>query len=593
MRLRPAALALLALFAASAASAASTATDPAAHLAGAHAAKGVTCESCHKPGTSLTDGEREVNASCTSCHGPMEQIPVSTQGPNPHKSHLGDIQCTTCHRAHESSRAYCLECHDFPQFEKMPFAGPKRPAPKPLDNFTDAKPERVETVDLVVVGSGAAGFVAAMEAHDRGVRNIVILEKMPIPGGNSQLAAGGMNAAGTSFQKAQGIEDRAELMAADTMKGGKNVSNPALVDVLARESAASIEWLRERGAPLENVARGAGASAARMHGPKGGLAVGPYLSAFFRKNVDQLEGVDLRLNSRMVKLVRNDRGDVTGVLVEGLHTGLYQLDAKAVILATGGLGANKELVKKYRPDISPETKTSNQPGTTGDGMILGEEAGAALVDAKEIQLNPTLLVGSPVIISETVRGQGAVFVNREGKRFIQELATRDVTSAAVSKQTGGTAFEIFDDGVRERVAQLKAAFELGLAKEGNTLEELGRNAGIDPANLKATIERYNAMARAGKDDEFGRPDIKIELKGPRYYAIEITPAIHYAMGGLKIDTDARVIDKEGKPIANLFAAGETTGGVHGKNRLGGNSISETITFGRIAGDRAADAILKK
>lgn len=594
---RQALLAMLAALGLAMPTALLAATDYSAQLAGFHQSeKSATCASCHKDGMTVSDGEAEVNAQCTSCHGDLAAVakryPKKGDEPNPHASHLGKIQCTACHSGHQKSEAYCLGCHDFPAM-KIPFGGGEKPVPKPLGDLTKAKPTRTETADLVVVGSGAAGFVAALEAHDAGVKNIVILEKMPIPGGNSQLAAGGMNAAGSQFQQAQGIEDKPEWMAADTLKGGKNVGNPKLVDVLAKESAASIKWLADRGAKLENVARGAGASAARMHGPKGGLAVGPYLSAFFRDQIEAADGIDLRLNSRLVKLVQNDAGAVTGVLVEGKHSGLYQIDTKAVVLATGGLGANKALVGKYAPAIPPETKTSNQPGTTGDGMILGAAAGADLVDMKEIQLNPTLLVGSPVIISETVRGQGAVFVNREGKRFIQELATRDVTSAEVSKQTGGTAFEIFDDNTRAKVGQLKACFQLGLAKEGSTLEELGRNAGIDPKALAETIRKYNSYVDAGKDPDFGRPDLKVKLTGPKFYAIEITPAIHYAMGGLKIDEKTRVVNTEGEPIEGLYAAGETTGGVHGKNRLGGNSISETITFGRIAGDEAATVILKK
>ncbi len=205
-------------------------------------------------------------------------------------------------------------------------------------------------------------------------------------------------------------------------------------------------------------------------------------------------------------------------------------------------------------------------------------------------MNPTLLVGSPVIVSETVRGAGAVFVNKEGKRFISELTTRDKTSAAVSKQTGGVAYEIFDQKVRDKVKQTGAAFELGLAKEGRTLEELGKNAGIDPKNLAATIAQYNKYAEAGNDPEFGRPKISAKVDTPNFYAIEVTPAIHYYMGGLKINPQAKVIDKNGKVIEGLFAAGEVTGGVHGKNRLGGNSISETITFGRISGEEAAKRI---
>ena len=464
-------------------------------LAGFHQKNGQTCQSCHANGMEVSDSETEINKQCVSCHGPLEKL-ASGKKPDPHASHLGTIQCTTCHSGHAPSQSYCLSCHDFDM--KIPFGAQKKTSFswKDLASYKDAAPVRTEMADIVIVGSGAAGFTAAMEAHARGVKNIVILEKMPIPGGNSQLAAGGMNAAGSVYQKAKGIQDSPELMAKDTMKGGKNISNPDLVKIFAEDSAESIQWLKDRGAELENVAQGGGASAPRMHGPKGGKAVGPYLSAFFRKEIEKLPGVDLRLNSRLVKLITGPDGSVTGVLVEGKHSGIYQINAKAVVLATGGLGANKELVHKYLPKLDPATKTSNQPGTTGDGMYLAEQAGAALVDMKEIQLNPTLLVGSPVIISETVRGQGAIFVNREGKRFISELTTRDVTSAAVSKQTGGTAFEIFDDGTRSRVAQLQACFELGLVKEGNSPQELGKAAGIDGEALAATIKRFNGSSVA-------------------------------------------------------------------------------------------------
>lgn len=281
---------------------------------------------------------------------------------------------------------------------------------------------------------------------------------------------------------------------------------------------------------------------------------------------------------------------VTGVLVKGKHSGLYQINAKAVVLATGGIGANAKLVQSLCPDISADVKTSNQPGSQGDGMVLAQKIGASVTDAKEIQLNPTLLVGSPVIVSETVRGAGAVFVNKEGKRFISELTTRDVTSAAVSKQTGGVAYEIFDQKVRDKVKQTGAAFELGLAKEGNTIRELAAAAGIDPDNLEKTMTDYNRYAENGKDPEFHRPDGFPKVDKPKCYAIEITPAIHYYMGGVTIDGKTRVINTKGQPIKGLFAAGEVTGGVHVKNRLGGNSISETITFGRIAGMQAVKAV---
>lgn len=566
--------------------------DKAAYLAGVHTKKGLDCAACHTTNV-ISDSETEINKQCAICHGSLEQMgtKTSSQTPNPHKSHIGQMQCTACHSGHVPSVAYCTNCHDFPTLNKMK-QGVSRLKAKftdDLSKYEELKPVKIEKTDLLIVGSGAAGFTASMAAREAGVKNLIMIEKMTVPGGNSQLAAGGMNAAGTKFQKQAGIEDNPQLMFDDTMKGGKNVSNPDLVRVLADKSNESIEWLDKHGATLSHVGQGGGSSAARMHGPADGAFVGPYLSKFFRDEAAK-SNLDLRLNTKLVKLIKGTNGEITGALVKGKHTGIYQIDAKAVILATGGIGANPELIQKLRPDISPEVKTSNQPGSQGDGIILGENVGAAVVDAKEIQLNPTLLVGSPVIVSETVRGAGAVFVNKEGKRFISELTTRDKTSAAVSKQTGGVAYEIFDQKVRDKVKQTGAAFELGLAKEGRTLEELGKNAGIDPKNLAATIAQYNKYAEAGNDPEFGRPKISAKVDTPNFYAIEVTPAIHYYMGGLKINPQAKVIDKNGKVIEGLFAAGEVTGGVHGKNRLGGNSISETITFGRISGEEAAKRI---
>lgn len=566
--------------------------DKAAYLAGVHTKKGLDCAACHTTNV-ISDSETEINKQCAICHGSLEQMgtKTSSQTPNPHKSHIGQMQCTACHSGHVPSVAYCTNCHDFPTLNKMK-QGVSRLKAKftdDLSKYEELKPVKIEKTDLLIVGSGAAGFTASMAAREAGVKNLIMIEKMAVPGGNSQLAAGGMNAAGTKFQKQAGIEDNPLLMFDDTMKGGKNVSNPDLVRVLADKSNESIEWLDKHGATLSHVGQGGGSSAARMHGPADGAFVGPYLSKFFRDEAAK-SNLDLRLNTKLVKLIKGTNGEITGALVKGKHTGIYQIDAKAVILATGGIGANPELIQKLRPDISPEVKTSNQPCSQGDGIILGENVGAAVVDAKEIQLNPTLLVGSPVIVSETVRGAGAVFVNKEGKRFISELTTRDKTSAAVSKQTGGVAYEIFDQKVRDKVKQTGAAFELGLAKEGRTLEELGKNAGIDPKNLAATIAQYNKYAEAGNDPEFGRPKISAKVDTPNFYAIEVTPAIHYYMGGLKINPQAKVIDKNGKVIEGLFAAGEVTGGVHGKNRLGGNSISETITFGRISGEEAAKRI---
>ena len=263
----------------------------------------------------------------------------------------------------------------------------------------------------------------------------------------------------------------------------------------------------------------------------------------------------------------------------------YSIEAPAIILASGGFSANLERVKKYRPEYAAFSST-NQPGATGDGLDLAAEFGAKLVDMEQIQIHPSQAAGSKILITEAVRGNGAICVNRAGKRFMNELTTRDAASAAILKQTGQTAFLVFDETIRRSLKQIEGYFHLELVKSGKTPQELAKAIGADGGNLAATIESYNKFQAAKKDDEFGRPDMPRPVKDPGYYAIEIRPGIHYTMGGVAIDGRCRVLGQDGKAIPGLYAAGEVTGGVHGANRLGGNSISETITFGRIAGREA-------
>jgi len=244
------------------------------------------------------------------------------------------------------------------------------------------------------------------------------------------------------------------------------------------------------------------------------------------------------------------------------------------------------MVALYRPEFRG-MPTSNQPGALGEGMELGAQSGGQLIDMKEIQIHPSIAAGSRTLITEAVRGNGAILVNREGKRFVNEITTRDAASAAILKQTGKSAFMIFDEGIRKSLGQIDGYFHLELVKEGGSPRELAAKIGVPADAFEATIETYNKAVETKNDVEFKRPDMPLPIKVPNFYAIEVNPGVHYTMGGLKINTETQVIGKDGKPIPGFFAAGEVTGGVHGANRLGGNSISETITFGRIAGANAA------
>jgi fumarate reductase flavoprotein subunit len=444
---------------------------------------------------------------------------------------------------------------------------------------------RVERADVVVIGSGGAGMTAAITAFDAGVK-VLVLEKMPITGGNTQLAAGGMNAAETAFQKKKSIADTIKLMYEDTLKGGKNVARPELVDILARGSSGSIDWLTSIGADMSDVGRMGGASLSRTHRPTGGEAVGHHIVHVMRQNAIK-RGLDVRTNTRVLQILRSAGGAVSGVLVENKFGERFTVEAPTVILASGGFSANLDRVVKYRPEYKGFSST-NQPGATGDGLDLAAALGARLVDMDQIQIHPTQAAGSKILITEAVRGNGAICVNREGKRFMNELTTRDAASAAILRQKGGTAYLVFDETIRRSLKQIEGYFHLELVRSGRTLPELARALEVDGANLAAAIDGYNRFQAAKKDDDFGRDDMPRPVKDAGFHAIEIRPGVHYTMGGVAIDGRTRVLAADGQLLPGLFAAGEVTGGVHGANRLGGNSISETITFGRIAGREATD-----
>jgi fumarate reductase flavoprotein subunit len=550
------------------------------NLAGHHGKK-VSCGSCHTNGFDVDDNESAQNAACINCHGSLTQLAANDpRVVSPHRSHLGQISCTVCHHGHTPSQAYCAHCHWFDM--TIPYQG--IPAPGPI--VTEGKP-RVEAVtDVVVIGSGGAGLSAAITVHDFGAQ-VILLEKQPLTGGNTLLAAGGLNAADTRFQRALGITDSVALMEAETMAAGKYLNDPALVHVLAANSSRSVDWLTSLGVDLSDVGKLAGASVKRAHRPQGGLAIGAHLIDVLRQQAARRR-IDLRVNSKVVKIVENARGQVVGVHVLGKNRGLYAIAAKAVVLAAGGFSANPERVAFYRPEFAGMT-TSNQPGATGDGIDLGIALDGQLVDMQQIQIHPTLAAGTRTLITEAVRGNGGILVNREGLRFVNEMATRSLVSAAVLDQTGKTAFLVFDQWTRQSLAQTEGYFELGMVREGNTLEDLAAALGLPPAEFAATIGRYNqayATAPDHVDPDFQRL-IPHPVDTPAFYAIEVRPGVHYTMGGLKIDTRAQVIGTERSRIPGFFAAGEVTGGVHGADRLGGNSISETITFGRIAGKNAA------
>lgn len=470
--------------------------------------------------------------------------------------------------------------------------GCSKPAAEPDKTVTtEAKETTEEAVtletDVVVIGAGGGGLSAAIEAHDAGA-HVILVEKMPFVGGNTARATGGINAAGTSFQKEAGIEDTVDVHYADTMKGGEELNDPELVKFMTENAADAVNWLTDLGADLSDVGSLGGASFKRAHRPTGGAPVGDHLVNVLYQNSEE-RNIDTMLNTEATEVIyENDK--VTGIkavaTVDGKEVN-YIIKADAVVIAAGGFGHNPELYTKYQPQLEGFIST-NQPGATGDGIVLAEELGADLTDIEQIQIHPTVHPETAGLITEAVRGNGAILVNEKGARFTDEMLTRDKVSAAILEQEGKHAYLVFDQGVRESLKAIEKYVAQGLTTEGETPEALAEAMGMDPATLKATITAWNEAVKSGNDAAFGRSagmDIAFE-KAP-FYAIEVAPGVHHTMGGIKINTSAEVVDTKGSIIPGLFAAGEVTGGVHGAERLGGNALADIIVFGREAGVNAA------
>lgn len=492
-----------------------------------------------------------------------------------------------------------------------------------------------ETVDVVVVGAGGAGMTAAITATDAG-KKVIVVESQPIAGGNSVRSTGGMNAAKTPYQdknefkEAAGVEktlataaekfadnatitalaatvksqwdtyqanpqgyfDSVELMELDTMIGGKGKNNPELVKALAENSADAIEWLASIGAEVKNVGAFGGASVKRIHRPVNAdgkvTAVGAYIVPILEKNL-QDRNVQFLFDTTANEIIMKD-GKAVGIKATGKDGHKVTINAKSVVIATGGFGANAEMVEKYKPELKGFA-TTNAEGAQGQGIEMATAVGAATVDMDQIQIHPTVHIeedGNAHLITEGLRGDGAILVNAEGKRFYDEVSTRDKVSAAIIAQPEKSAWLVVDQSMVDKSAVIAGYIKSGYTVTGATYEELAKAMGVDEATFVSTMNTWNQAVEAKSDAEFNRTSFANPLTAAPYYAIKITPAVHHTMGGIVINPKAEVLNEKGEVISGLFAAGEVTGGVHGANRLGGNAVADFVVFGRISGQSAAD-----
>ena len=453
------------------------------------------------------------------------------------------------------------------------------------------------TYDVVVIGAGGAGFSAAIEAKNAGA-NVVLLEKMPAVGGNSLISGAEMNAAKNWVQPKLGInDDSPELHAEDTYKGGDMKGDMNVIKVMTHNALDAAKWCRDYlGVRFEddNLFFFGGHSRKRALIPVG--HTGTEFITKFQAKADEL-GIPVITNMKAEELIKDKSGRVVGVKAT-MNGASYTFNAKGgVVLATGGFGANPEMVKKYNPKIDERFKTTDAPGTTGEALYMAERAGAQLVNMGYIQTYPICDPISGVIeLIADARFDGAIMLNQEGKRFVEELQRRDVLSEAILKQTGGYCWVLWNDKigsisntVKEHPTEYEAFTKQGIMATCDDLKCVADFTKIPFDSLKGTVNRVSSMTGKGNDKDFNHRSGLVDMTQGKYYVIKAVPSVHHTMGGVRINEKAQALTAKGKAIPGLWAAGEVTGVTHGTNRLGGNAYTDIIVFGRIAGKAAAEA----
>ena len=456
---------------------------------------------------------------------------------------------------------------------------------------------KTSNYDVVVIGAGGAGFSAAITARNAGA-NVVLLEKMPAVGGNSLISGAEMNVAKNWVQPKLGInDDSPELHAQDTFKGGDGKGDMKVINVMTHEALDAAKWCRDYlGVRFEddNLFFFGGHSRKRALIPVG--HTGTEFIAKFQAKADEL-GIPVITNMKAEELIKDKDGRVVGVKAT-MDGSEYTFNAKGgVVLATGGFGANPEMVKKYNPKIDERFKTTDAPGSTGEALYMAERAGAQLVNMGYIQTYPICdpISGAIELIADA-RFDGAIMLNQEGKRFVEELQRRDVLSEAILNQTGQYCWVLWNDNigkisntVKAHANEYEAFTKQGVMTTCDDLKCIADFTKIPFDQLRKTVKRVSDMAGKGNDKDFNHRAGLMDMQQGKYYVIKAVPSTHHTMGGVRINEKAEALTAEGKVIPGLWAAGEVTGVTHGTNRLGGNAYTDIIVFGRIAGEAAAKA----
>ena len=457
---------------------------------------------------------------------------------------------------------------------------------------------------VVIVGGGGAGLASAVSALQNGA-DVVIIEKMGYLGGSTNVCGGAFNASDTKYQKALGIEDSPDKHFEQTMKGGHNTNDPAMVRYLADHAKETLQWLEGMGLKVNpKVGAATGALYQRSHypDPAGGHTYVAVLEKQLQKYADR---VKVLLETKATGLIK-ENGCIVGVTAENYGKKVTVRATKGVIIATGGFGSNVEFRQKVNTGIWKEAKLDKEIGCSnisvaaqGEGLMMAEKVNADLIGLADIQVHPNGTPGTGLMLDIKTSGRNRLFINKNGDRFVDEGAPRDVLSKAVFAQPGQTYWLLQnhlrypDENKIDLLSGRKMKDMLAQKRvmKAQTLEEAAKMMNVNYEHLKKAVDEYNQVAsHKVETDRFGfkatHTDDRPMTEGPWYFARKV-PTIHHTMGGIHTNTNAQVIDKSGKVIPGLYAAGEVTGGVHGENRLGGNAVADLMVFGRTAGRNAA------
>lgn len=446
-----------------------------------------------------------------------------------------------------------------------------------------ATPKTMPHSDVLIVGSGVAGLSAAVSALESGAKHVTLLEKSPLLGGHSILSTGSVSVAFPDPETGA-TEENVRRMMEDTLAAGGKESDPQLVRLLAEKSYDAILWLERLGVRWNRLPFRAVSSSAERNISTGSVRAGyDYVQVLL--HAARRLGVEIRYRTKATSLLLSAER-VTGVEARDAQGQVLHFPARAVVLATGGFTADPVMRRRYDPRLSESLRTTANPqgwtldGSTGDGIVMAEAIGARTIGMSFIQVIP--FIGGRV--TDYVGGE--IWLNARGERFVNEEERFGKIYEAILAQPEGRLW-IITDSQSKKNASFASKMHTGAVQRADSIEEMARAMELPETKLLETLREYNDAVDRGRDERFGRTLFTQRIDTPPYFFGEERFAVHFSCGGLAIDERARVLDHRNHTIPGLFAAGETTGGLHGRDRLGGNSLIDCFVFGRIAGSEAA------